>query len=693
MLNPAEVPAVPAPTTVDLTTTSVGRDTVLRTFTSFFEHVTFSGTFRVLVTVDPAYAVPEEERARTLAFLRDLRAVDPRVGDVVLEEFPRQAGLPAALGVLLAHATSPVGVHLEDDWEFTGPLDLDALIEDLHTLGSTEIAFGTSHAARGGTFDRPGEATAAVGTRVPLVRLERSSWAAYFMPLSPHVHLTGRWGPLVARALATTDPALCVDERIREQVLAEDGYGRHRVHWTRAVVAHDIGRAWLAGHGQHRSLTPEHLSAVPGSGSLPDTRPGPLDLRRSAGLRRRAEQVTPGLTHTFHKRPENFADGHYPVYLERGSGAYVRDVDGRTYLDFVSSLGAATLGHNHPVVTNTIKEKAGRGVLLSLPTPAEVTAAELLAQSVPGVDMVRFLKTGAEACAAAIRLARSLTGRDEVLLAGYHGWHDQLIGASPGVPGAMAHLARRTELHTAADDERLLADLRAAGERVACVVLSTPYHRRLTGEFLTELRDACHRSGALLVLDEVVTGFRLASGGLGEYLGVQADLVCFSKGLAAGAPLAAVAGPRRTMTGFERLRVSSTFAGETVSLEVMKAALRHYAASGYYASIARLGRRLREGFNQAAADAGLAPVAVGYDPMPCLRLSDDPARHARAAEAFLAGMARRGVLLRRDVNFLTAAHSAEQVDFAVGAAAEVLATARFREAAAPRPLSVSQRGV
>ncbi|QMU78217.1 aminotransferase class III-fold pyridoxal phosphate-dependent enzyme [Streptacidiphilus sp. PB12-B1b] len=683
--------AVPASATIDVTTTSVGRDTALRTFTSFFEHVTFSGSFRVLVTVDPAYAVSPEERARTLAFLRDLRAADPRVAEVVLEEFPRQVGLPAALGVLLSHLASPVGVHLEDDWEFTGPIDLDGLIEDLHACEATEIVLGNSHTARGGTFERPGEAAGVTGTRVPLVRLDRSSWAAHYLPLSPHVHLTRRWAPVVARALATTDPGLCVDERIREQVFAEGGYDRHRVHWTRAVVAHDIGRAWLAGRGQHRSLTPEHLRAVPGAEALPTARTAPLDLRRSAELRRRAELVTPGLTHTFQKRPENFADGHYPVYLERGSGALVRDVDGQDYVDFVSALGAATLGYNHPVVTNTVKERASRGLVLSLPTPAEVTAAELLAGTVPGVEMVRFLKTGAEAVAAAVRLARLRTGRDEVLLAGYHGWHDQLIGASPGVPQSLLPLSRRVELHTEQDDARLLADVAAAGGRLACVVLSTPYHRRLTAGFLTALRDACHGSGALLVLDEVVTGFRLAPGGLGHHLGVQGDLVCFSKGLAAGAPLAAVAGPRRIMADFAQLRVSSTFAGETVSLEVMKAALRHYAASDYYPRIARLGERLREGLNRAAEQAGRGPVAVGYDPMPCLRFSADPAEHARSAEAFLAGMARRGVLLRRDVNFLTDAHRDEHVDFALAAAAEVLATGQFRAAAA-RPGGAAATG-
>ncbi|MGN5380908.1 aminotransferase class III-fold pyridoxal phosphate-dependent enzyme [Streptomyces lasalocidi] len=186
--------------------------------------------------------------------------------------------------------------------------------------------------------------------------------------------------------------------------------------YTRDVVAHDIGRPWLAARSRFRALTPQHLGETAGLGKLPAARSGPLLLTRSADLRRRAERVTPGLTHTFQKRPENFADGAYPVYLERGEGAIVRDVDGQSYVDFISSLGAATLGHNHPVVANTLRERASRGLLLSLPTPAEVTAAEVLVGSVPGVDMVRFLKTGAEACAASMRLARFLTGRDEVLL-------------------------------------------------------------------------------------------------------------------------------------------------------------------------------------------------------------------------------------------------------------------------------------
>ncbi|MGN5380909.1 aminotransferase class III-fold pyridoxal phosphate-dependent enzyme [Streptomyces lasalocidi] len=212
---------------------------------------------------------------------------------------------------------------------------------------------------------------------------------------------------------------------------------------------------------------------------------------------------------------------------------------------------------------------------------------------------------------------------------------------------------------------------------MAAVILSTPYHRTLTADFLTELRRICDTLGTMLVLDEVVTGFRLAPGGLGDLFGVRADLVCFSKGIAAGAPLAAVAGPQHIMAAFDRLRVSSTFAGETVSLELMKAVLRYYASGDYYTRIARLGRRLRDGLNNAAAKAELPPIAVGYDPMPCLRFSEDSTAHARAAAAFLAGMARRGVLLRRDVNFLNAVHEEKHVDFALEAANDVFATPEF----------------
>ncbi|MBE1489514.1 aminotransferase class III-fold pyridoxal phosphate-dependent enzyme [Plantactinospora soyae] len=656
---------------VDITTTSVGRATLIDTYESFFARVRFSGRFRVVVTIDPAYGVQADELARVMDYLADLPGRHPIVESVDTERFTHQVGLSAALRVLFAMSTTEFGVHLEDDWRFTDDIDLDALIDDLDRFDSTEIVLTNSHVARGGTFTRTGEVERVVGSKSALLRLTSASWAANYLPLCPHLHRGRRWMPAVARALALSDDDACPDERVRELVAAERAASVHNVLWTEAVVAHDIGRAWLAARGRYRAITPE--STATAATSLPRLGSGEaLELTRSDQWRQRAEALIPGMTQTYLKRPLNFCEGEYPVYLERGSGAIVHDVDGNAYVDFVCALGAATLGHSHPVVTNTIRERVGRGVLPSLPSPSEVTAAERMVAAIPGVEMVRFLKTGADACSAAIRLARYVTGRDDIIGAGYHGWHDQLMCVGPGIPEGIARMCTRVALATEDDDERLVSTVERSGNRLAAVLLSTPYHRRLTREFLLRLRAACDATGALLVLDEVVTGFRLAPGGLGQFLDVPADLLCFSKGIAAGLPISALAGPAHRMRPLADLVVSTTFGGETLSLEVLKAVLGEYAAGDYYQRIARLGRRLRDGFNGCAAERGLDPVVVGYDPMPCLRFSPDPPTHQRVAARFVGAMARRGVLLRRDVNFINAAHTEAQVDHAVEAAGKVL---------------------
>lgn len=675
----------PAEPVVDITTTSVGRSTIITTYRSFFSQVSFTGRFRVFVTIDPAYSVSDEETELVTQFLDSLPETHPQVESVVVDRLPKQVGLQGALSILLAHTTSPVGVHLEDDWEFSSPVDLDLLIEELDRHDSTQIVLTNSHVARGGTFQRAGEAVPVPGSRAGLMRLTPASWASHYLPLCPHVHRTDRWAPTIARALALTDPLRCPDERVRERIIAEQSALDHSVLWTPDIVAHDLGRAWLEERGRYKAITPEHrVAAEPPP--LPQIIDGSLRLARSSALLFRAASTVPGITQTFHKRPENFAPGAYPAYVERGSGAVLWDVDGNGYVDFVMALGAASLGYDHPAISNVLRERLGRGTLLSLPTPSEVSAAEELTAAVPGVDMVRFLKTGAEACAAAIRLARHHTGRDRILLAGYHGWHDQLNGTGLGIPAIAATLGERHHLHDERHDEQFLEAVLSEGESTAAVVVSTPYHRRLDAQFLRELRAACDRTGALLVLDEIVTGFRLAPGGLGDLYGVRADLVCLSKGLAAGLPLSAVAGPRQIMTDFAKLTVSTTFGGELLSLEAMRVALREYSRSGYYDHIASLGRQMREGVNAHAERLGLEPLMVGYDPMPCLRLAADPGLHARRAHEFLAGMAKRGFLMRRDVNFVSAAHTSAQIASAVAAAGETLdeivpATNAWRETA------------
>jgi aminotransferase MxcL len=199
-----------------------------------------------------------------------------------------------------------------------------------------------------------------------------------------------------------------------------------------------------------------------------------------------------------------------------------------------------------------------------------------------------------------------------------------------------------------------------------------PYNRVLTKEFMQQLRETCTKHEVLLVLDEVVTGFRLALGGAQEFFGVKADFVCLSKGIAAGMPLSAVAGPQKYLSKLSDLQVSTTFGGEMLSLAVCEAVLAEYRKSGYIQHVAALGKQLREGVNAHAERLGSPLRVIGYDAIPFFRMSKDMAEHAKLMQPFQGGMARRGVLLRRDVNFICAVHTQEQIAYTIDMAAEVM---------------------
>lgn len=417
-----------------------------------------------------------------------------------------------------------------------------------------------------------------------------------------------------------------------------------------------------------------HLNLANGAeAGLPRPRSGALELTRSHELLAEARRSIPGVTQSLMKRPEMFALGSFPVYLAGGRGALVRDVDGNEYVDFICGLGANTLGHNHPAVLAAIRGNLERGLLHSLPCEVEVSATRELLELIPGAEMARFFKTGADATSAAVRLARYVTGREKIVTIGYNGWHDHFMFDTPGVPNALREHTFRMPLMAPAQEAEVLSLVEQRGAEIALVLCSLPYNRCVSREFLLSLRELCKARGVLFVFDEVVTGFRIALGGAQEFYGVQADYVCLSKGIAAGMPLSAVAGPRELMQRMADLQVSTTFGGELLSLEVCRAALRVYRETDYVGRIARLGKRLREGVNAVAERVGASLRIVGYDAIPLFRFSEDLAQHTRLAERFLGAMARRGVILRRDVNFISGAHTEEQVDFTVRATAGALA--------------------
>lgn len=329
----------------------------------------------------------------------------------------------------------------------------------------------------------------------------------------------------------------------------------------------------------------------------------------SADLLRLTRAVIPGASQTISKGPSQWIEGVAPVFARAGEGAYLIDVEDRRYIDLPMGLGAVLLGYAHPAVTEAVARQAALGVAFTLPHVIEREVAELIVECAPGVEMVRFAKNGSDATSGAVRAARALTGRDRVAYAGYHGWHDWHIGATArghGVPGAVRELTHGFAFNDAGS---LRAQLDAHPGEFAVVILEPSAAVEPDAGFLEAVRDLAHAAGALLVFDEVVTGFRLALGGAQERYGVTADLVCFGKGLANGLPLAAVGGRRELMEVFdEGIFFSGTHGGETLSLAAAQAVIGVLREPGTYERLWQRGTALAAAIRASVTAHGLDEV-------------------------------------------------------------------------------------
>lgn len=254
------------------------------------------------------------------------------------------------------------------------------------------------------------------------------------------------------------------------------------------------------------------------------------------------------------KRPSCLVRGVYPTHLKRGLGCHVWDMQDRKYVDFIGGLGCNILGYANQEVNAAVIERLGHGTTLSLATPLEVECAEKVKEIFPFIDRVKFLKTGSDACSAAVRIARASTGRSLVLSDGYHGWHDDFVSLSP--PALGVPLPRAIEKLGMWD-----------GVPVAAVIVEpiTTEMSEARVEWLKALREKCDRNGAVLIFDEVITGFRFPKLSVSNYYGILPDLICLGKAMANGLPISVVGGKKEIMECGEYF-VSSTFAGETLSL-------------------------------------------------------------------------------------------------------------------------------
>lgn len=309
----------------------------------------------------------------------------------------------------------------------------------------------------------------------------------------------------------------------------------------------------------------------------------------------RALKTIPLGAQTFSKSLTQYPRGVSPYFAARGKGSRIWDVDGNEYLDFINALAAVTLGYCDPDVDEAVSRQLKDGVVFTLSHALEADAAERIVAMVPSAEKVRFGKNGSDATAGAIRIARAATGREHVLVSGYHGWQDWYIGSTArnlGVPDATRSL---THSFPYDDLPALEQQLDALKGKVAAIILEPMNIRYPSAGYLEGVRELATCHGAILVFDETITGFRFANGGAQELFGVTPDLTCLGKGIANGYPLSAVCGRADIMKYMEEVFFSFTMGGETLSLAAACAAMDKMQREPVVATLAERGQQLLDG--------------------------------------------------------------------------------------------------
>jgi glutamate-1-semialdehyde 2,1-aminomutase len=393
--------------------------------------------------------------------------------------------------------------------------------------------------------------------------------------------------------------------------------------------------------------------------------------------------------------------GGEPLFIERAAGAYLWDIDGQRFIDYIGSWGPMILGHAHPAVAAAVEAALARGTSFGAPTEAESELAELIVAAVPSVEKVRLVSSGTEATMSAIRLARGFTGRDAIMKfsGNYHGHVDSLLVAAgsaaatlgvPNSPGVTAGTARDTLVLRYNDAAGVKAAFDQHGPRIAAAIVE-PIAGNMgcvapSREFLAVLRDETRRHGALLIFDEVITGFRVAYGGAQQLLDVTPDLTTLGKIVGGGLPVGAYGGRSEIMDHVlpvGKVFQAGTLSGNPLATAAGIATLRLLRDQPPYARLEQLAARLEAGLHISADKAGMAHTTNRMGSMLTLFFQNGPVTDWDTASrsdtgrygGYFWGMIERGVYLpcsQYEALFVSAAHSEPDIDATIVAAGEAL---------------------
>src|SRR5205809_955753 len=423
------------------------------------------------------------------------------------------------------------------------------------------------------------------------------------------------------------------------------------------------------------------------------------ERKRSREIFERAEKVLVGGVNSPVRAFKSV--GGEPLIIERGSGQYLYDADGNELLDYVCSWGAIILGHANPAIGEALAEQARRGTSFGVTTELELELASLITRAIPFIEKIRFVSSGTEATMSAVRLARGVTKRDFIVKfeGCYHGHADSFLSQAgsglatlgiaecPGVPAALAALTLNVPYNDLQAVERIFLQHR---DKIAAIIVE-PIAANMgvvppESGFLKGLHEICKKNGALLLVDEVITGFRLRNGSVQELLGVEADLTTLGKIIGGGVPVAAYGGRAELMNHVAPLGPvyqAGTLAGNPLAMRAGIAALKQLAEPRLYEEMTQLARRLVFGPRAERAAAGIpAQVnAIGslstvfFTPEPVRNYSDAKRSDTKRYARFFREMLDRGIFLapsQFEAAFVSAAHTSQDIDRTLGAVHESL---------------------
>ncbi len=423
------------------------------------------------------------------------------------------------------------------------------------------------------------------------------------------------------------------------------------------------------------------------------------ERKRSLEIFERAEKVLVGGVNSPVRAFRSV--GGEPLIIERGSGAHLYDADGNELLDYVCSWGAMILGHANPAISEAIAEQARRGTGFGVTTELELELAELIIKAIPFIEKIRFVSSGTEATMSAVRLARGVTKRDFILKfeGCYHGHADSFLSQAgsglatlgiaecPGVPQALAALTLNVPYNDLGAVENAFAQHKS---KIAAVVVE-PIAANMgvvppATDFLKGLREITRRNSALLIVDEVITGFRLHNGSVQDLLGIEADLTTLGKIIGGGVPVAAYGGRAELMDNVAPLGPvyqAGTLAGNPLAMRAGIAALKQLSKPDLYDEMTQLARRLVFGLRSELADAGIAAQINAIGSLATIFFTAGPVRNYTDAKRsdtkryarFFREMLDRGIFLapsQFEATFISAAHTSADIDRTLAAARESL---------------------